>query len=271
MDKTEVAFLGAGKMVSSIVKSLLRTSCFLKNEMICCSAQDGTSEKLSLETGINRKDSFSAMMASNPRVLVLGCKPQQFSDIPSTIASEVEGSIVLSIMAGITMKRLLKVFSQSKCLVRSMPNTPGQIGQGITGFLFSKPPNDSDYEIVTRILSSLGQICEVREEADIDRVTAISGSGPAYVFEFACALEEAALSIGLSPELSLQLAQKTLIGSAKLLESSKMHPKDLRDQVTSPNGTTFAALESFSKDRLREVVIRAATAAQNRSIQLSGE
>ena len=73
MDKTEVAFLGAGKMVSSIVKSLLRTSCFLKNEMICCSAQDGTSEKLSLETGINRKDSFSAMMASNPRVLVLGC------------------------------------------------------------------------------------------------------------------------------------------------------------------------------------------------------
>ena len=269
MNDVQIAFIGAGKMVTSIVKSLVKSCSFEPQQMICCSAKDGTSEKLSSETGINRSESACEMMNSKPTILVLGCKPQQFNELPSSISPKTKNCIILSIMAGINFKGLAKVFSQSKNLVRSMPNTPGQIGQGITGYIFSKTPTKSDHAFIIKVLSSLGKVCEVKEEADIDRVTALSGSGPAYVFEFACALEEAGKEIGLSPILSSQLAQQTLIGAAKLIESSDLHPRELRKQVTSPNGTTQAALESFSEDQLGEIVLRAVKAAQKRSIQLS--
>jgi pyrroline-5-carboxylate reductase len=118
-------------------------------------------------------------------------------------------------------------------------------------------------------LASLGKIYAMQDEKDLDRVTAISGSGPAYVFEFTCALEEAAKSIGLDSGIARDLALQTIIGSAKLMETSEFSPEELRNQVTSPNGTTQAALESFSSDQLREIVKRAATAACNRSIELS--
>ena len=107
------------------------------------------------------------------------------------------------------------------------------------------------------------------EEIDIDKVTAISGSGPAYLFEFACALEEAGVGIGLEPKIAKNLAIQTIIGSARLMEARDSHPEELRNQVTSPNGTTQAALESFSSDKLREIVQRAALAARNRSRELS--
>ena len=131
------------------------------------------------------------------------------------------------------------------------------------------PPEDGD--IIEQILSSLGAVYELSEEADLDRVTAISGSGPAYVFEFTCALEEAARAIGLSGKLAKELAQHTITGAARLIESAELHPKELRDQVTSPNGTTQAALESFSADNLRTIVRHAVEAARARSVELSRE
>ena len=176
---------------------------------------------------------------------------------------------MLSIMAGITLERLRSVFPNARNVVRSMPNTPGQVGAGATGFLFAKPAQKTDLELIHQILSSLGFVQEVKQEGDIDRVTAISGSGPAYVFEFACALEEAGKDIGLEPSLARELAFHTIAGAAKLMQESGLHPEELRNRVTSPNGTTQAALESFSADALREIVRKAAHAARNRSIELS--
>jgi len=264
-----VAFVGAGKMVSAIVKSLLRSEIFDPKEIACCSAQDGTSEKLSEETGILRFDTIDEMLDSGTDLLVLGCKPQQLAQLPGSISESTQGTLILSIMAGITLDRLGSVFPNARNVVRSMPNTPGQIGAGATGFLFAKPANDKDLELIRKILSSLGFVQEVREEGDIDRVTAISGSGPAYVFEFACALEEAGKDIGLEPALAKELAFHTVIGAAKLMEESGLHPEELRNRVTSPNGTTQAALESFSADELREIVRKGAHAARDRSIELS--
>ena len=150
-----------------------------------------------------------------------------------------------------------------------MPNTPGQIGEGATGYFFLKDPESEDAETIQNILSSLGQTHLLRQEDELDLVTAISGSGPAYLFEFTCALEEAAREIGLDAQIAKELALQTIIGSAKLMENSDFSPEELRNQVTSPNGTTQAALESFSSDELREIVKRAVTAARNRSIELS--
>ncbi|MEJ6620685.1 MAG: pyrroline-5-carboxylate reductase [Opitutae bacterium] len=264
-----IAFIGAGKMVSAIVKSLIRSHSFQPGEISCCSANDGTSEALSLETGIIRCENVGELIGQNPNLLVLGCKPQQLNELPPEIAESAQGIIILSIMAGITLDRLKNAFPVARNIVRSMPNTPGQIGSGITGFLFETKPTDEDYSTVQNVLSSLGQVKEVEKEIDIDRVTAISGSGPAYLFEFTCALEEAGKEIGLAPELAKELAFHTIVGAAKLMENSSFQPEELRNQVTSPNGTTQAALESFSKDQLRDIVTRAAHAARDRSIELS--
>ena len=265
----EVAFVGAGKMVSAIVKSLLHTSSFKASDLVCCSARDGTSERLAEETGIQRSNSLLEMLDSSPEVLVLGCKPQQLAELPSEVSDKTAGIIILSIMAGITLERLKDAFPMARNIVRSMPNTPGQIGEGVTGYLFAQSPSSGDAQLVSKVLSSLGEACLVEFEDDIDRVTAISGSGPAYLFEFTCALEKAAEDIGLSPELAEKLSRQTIVGAAKLIEQSGLHPEELRNQVTSPNGTTQAALESFSSSQLREIVIKAANAAKERSIELS--
>ena len=265
----EIAFVGAGKMVSAIVLGLLRTETFSPAQIGCCSANDGTSEKLSEATGIHRFDDVDAMLAENPQTLVLGCKPQQFTELPLSIAEKTANCLILSIMAGITASRLHQSFPKAKNIVRSMPNTPGQIGEGATGYFFLKDPEGEDAETIQSILSSLGQPHLLRQEDELDLVTAISGSGPAYLFEFTCALEEAAREIGLDAQIAKELALQTIIGSAKLMENSDFSPEELRNQVTSPNGTTQAALESFSSDELRQVVKRAVTAAHNRSIELS--
>ena len=266
-----IGFIGAGKMVSAIVHSLLRQGAFSPSSLSCCSANDGTSEKLAETTEINRFESVDDMLSTCPSVMVLGCKPQQLSELPSSVAESSLDCLILSIMAGITLPRLSKVFPKARNIVRSMPNTPGQIGHGVSGYLFAQSPSPEDSEMIEKILSSLGPAYELKEEADLDRVTAISGSGPAYVFEFTCALEEAARAIGLSGKLAKELAQHTITGAARLIESAELHPKELRDQVTSPNGTTQAALESFSADNLRTIVRHAVEAARARSVELSSE
>ena len=171
-------------------------------------------------------------------------------------------------MAGINLERLSKSFPQAKNIVRSMPNTPGQIGEGITGFVFHSCPSEQDRRLITSVLDSLGESFELENENDIDRITAISGSGPAYLFEFTSALQAAAKEIGLTNELAEKFAIQTILGSSKL-ESSKLSPVELRNQVTSPNGTTQAALESFETSDLRKVILDGVKAANARSIELS--
>ena len=266
---TKLAFLGAGKMVTAIVKSLLQSNAFVSSELVCCSAKDGTSEALSKETGIARADSIQKMLSLKPDILVLGCKPQQFGEIRSQVPKETEHLTILSIMAGITLAKIEKVFPRARNFVRSMPNTPGQIGEGVTGYFFAHKPSPSDQFLVKKLLSSLGDAHEVNRESDLDLVTAISGSGPAYLFEFACCIEEAGKKLGLDHELAEKLSHGTIIGAAKLMETSDSHPEKLRNEVTSPNGTTQAALESFGKSQLRKIVGDAVKAAAKRSIELS--
>jgi pyrroline-5-carboxylate reductase len=247
----------------------LRSNTFQPAQIACCSANDGTSEKLSSMTKIKRFDSIEEMLTVNPCTLVLGCKPQQLSELPLSVAEKTSHCLILSIMAGVTTGRLEQSFPKARNIVRSMPNTPGQIGEGASGYYFRKTAEGQDNQIIRSILLSLGEIYPLDQESDLDRVTAISGSGPAYLFEFTCALEEAAKEIGLASDIAKDLAIKTITGAAKLMETSEHSPEELRNQVTSPNGTTQAALESFAADELREIIKRAATAAQNRSIELS--
>lgn len=268
-NKANLAFIGAGKMVTAIVSSLLRTQSFQADQIICSSANDGTSEKLAETTKIKRAGSLDEVLDFNPDLLVLGCKPQQLSTFSTELGGRKVESLVLSIMAGIPLNRLSSTFPDASNIIRSMPNTPGQIGAGVTGYVFSNPPLPSDKLLISDVVSSLGHALELPSEGDIDRITAISGSGPAYLFEFTCALEEAAKEIGLSSDLAHQFALQTITGSAKLISESVLHPEELRNQVTSPNGTTQAALESFRSNALRKTVSKAVKSAYKRSIELS--
>jgi pyrroline-5-carboxylate reductase len=266
--KLEIAFAGAGKMVTAIVNGLLTENIFRPEQMACVSAPDGTSEKLAEATGIGRADTLEELLSHGSHRLLLGCKPQQFDALDSGLADWTEGSVILSIMAGITLETLGQRFPKARHLVRSMPNTPGQIGAGVTAYAFGGVADNEAKADVERILGSLGRVFAV-DEPQVDAVTAMSGSGPGYVFEFACALEEAGQKIGLDKEFSRILAIETILGSGRLMACSKEHPETLRNYVTSPHGTTQAALERFAEGNLRGLVVQAVEAAHRRSLELS--
>jgi pyrroline-5-carboxylate reductase len=149
-----------------------------------------------------------------------------------------------------------------------MPNTPGQIGAGATAFASQAPLSDADRQAVEGILGALG-LTVALPESQLDAVTALSGSGPAYVFEFTKAMEEAGVTLGLDRATAALLAKQTVLGSALLMDASPEDPETLRKHVTSPGGTTQAALESFAGNNLRGIVTEALTAAQKRSVELS--
>ena len=266
--KLEIAFVGAGKMVSAIVNGLLNEKIFQPGEMACTSAPDGTSEKLSQATGIGQADSPEEMLASGTKRLLLGCKPQQFDQLDRDLSEWTEDATVLSIMAGITLETLSERFPKARHVVRSMPNTPGQIGAGVTAYAFAGEADETSRSDVEKILGSLGRVFAVKEP-EVDAVTAMSGSGPGYVFEFACALEEAGEKIGLDKEFARTLAIETILGSGRLMARSREHPETLRNYVTSPNGTTQAALEQFAKADFRKLVSKAVNAARDRSLELA--
>lgn len=262
----KIVFIGAGRMASAIIRGLLEQKHYLPEEIACTCGQDSSGPQLASDTDIHYFTNI-AEAAKSAETIVLACKPQQFDQIDSDLIEAANGSLILSILAGTTLKRLTGKFATARNIVRTMPNTPGQIGAGVTAYAPLTELSESDQAIVEKTLSSLGTYHLVAE-SDLDAVTALSGSGPAYIFEFCAALREAGVNAGLSPELSLDLAIQTLLGSSQLLASSELSAEELRNAVTSPGGTTAAALKVFEQAEFRKLVDQAIQAAKARSIEL---
>jgi pyrroline-5-carboxylate reductase len=206
--------------------------------------------------------------AGGLETLVLAVKPQQFADLHADVAELTRGKLVVSILAGTPIAKIATKVPHAENIVRAMPNTPGQIGEGITAYASSKPLTDAQKAAVTLILGSMGPVLTV-EEKQIDAVTALSGSGPAYVFAFIEALRDGGIAEGLSPEVSLQLAMQTVLGAARLLAKSGESPESLRKKVTSPKGTTLAALTVMEEMDMHGLVMKAMHAAKVRSEELA--
>lgn len=254
-------------MASSIIRGLLEKKHYLPGEIACTAGKQNSGPDLAAETGIHFFPDISAA-AKEADILVIACKPQQIDKIDSAIIAASDGSLILSVLAGTTLSRLSSRFPDARNVVRTMPNTPGQIGAGVTAYAPLHKLNDLDQDSVGQILSSLGKFYLVAEN-DLDAVTAVSGSGPAYVFEFCAALREAAIESGLEAGLAQDLAIETLLGASKLMRQSDQGPEALRDAVTSPNGTTAAALNVFAENNnLRGLVKKAIEAAIARSLEL---
>ena len=263
----KIAFLGAGNMASAFVEGLLGKEAAAKTDLICYGGADNTAVTLAARTGITAAATLAQLTADFDTLLV-AFKPQHLAEADPRLAEWTAGKLVVSILAGKRLSSLTKVFPRARNVVRTMPNTPGQIGAGITAWCSREPLVAADGAILKTLLDALGQSVEV-PESDLDAVTGLSGSGPAYVFEFAAALRDAGVAAGLTRATAAKLAVETLLGSARLLARKNIEPEILRDQVTSPNGTTFAGLQRMKAGDFRGLIRETVLAATARSKELS--
>jgi pyrroline-5-carboxylate reductase len=263
----KIAFLGAGNMASAFVDGLLGNQATAKSDLVCYGGDDNTAANLAARTGIAAASSLEALVADLD-TLVVAFKPQHLTQADPRLAEWTAGKLVVSILAGKKLSSLTRAFPHARNVVRTMPNTPGQIGAGVTAWCSRDPLAEGDRTIVKTLLDALGQSLEV-PEGDLDAVTGLSGSGPAYVFEFAAALRDAGVAAGLARPAAETLAVETLLGSARLLARKNIEPETLRDQVTSPNGTTFAGLQRLKAGDFRGLIRETVLAATARSKELS--
>lgn len=263
----KIAFLGAGRMASAIVDGLLAKNIAAPADLTCVDGGDGTALALAQRSGVSVAPDLNALLAGADAI-VLACKPQQLASLDPRLTDLAAGKLVLSILAGKRLATLARVFPHARNIVRAMPNTPGQIGAGITAHCSLSPLLPGDATLVDGILGALGQVVDLAEP-QLDAVTGLSGSGPAYVFEFTAALREAGIAAGLPRDIAWKLAMETVLGSARLMARTGTEPEVLRDQVTSPNGTTYAGLQRMAARDFRGVIKETVLAATARSVELS--
>lgn len=256
-------------MATAMVHGLIAEKVCLPQNIICYSASGKTANALALSTGIRQAQSLSELLReADP--LVVAFKPQHLGSLAPEVAALTAGKLVLSVLAGKTLSRLTAAFPLARNWVRTMPNTPGRIGAGITGWCSSIPLTNDDRQFVRNVLGALGREIQVTE-SEMDAITAVSGSGPGYIFEFAAAFVTAAQQTGLSAEQAQLLVVETLLGSARLLARIGEHPIKLRNQVTSPNGTTLAGLRALEAGGFSTLITNAVQAAQARAREISTE
>lgn len=265
---TPLVLVGAGKMGGALLSGWLASGLDPQAVIAIDPAPPADTAAMLSAAGIVPRADVPAVTA---RVIVVAVKPQLMAAVlPGLKPSVGPETIVLSIAAGKTIASFAAAFGDV-AVVRAMPNTPAQVGRGITAAVANARATPEDRDLVTTLLQAVGDVAWLDDEALIDAVTAISGSGPAYVFHFVECLAEAGERLGLSPELAARFARATVEGAGELLHRSGLTPAELRKNVTSPGGTTAAALAVLAaEDGLVPLIVKAAAAAKRRSEELSG-
>jgi pyrroline-5-carboxylate reductase len=263
--KPEIAFIGGGNMASALVGGLLQTG-RVPATVLVIEPDDRQRAKVALQFGVLALAVADARLADAPLV-VWAVKPQSFAAAARPCAAFVGQALHLSVMAGIRTDSLIAA-SGSKRVVRAMPNTPALIGQGITGLFATPAVSASDRAAVEKVLAPSGELLWLQQERHLDAVTALSGSGPAYVYYFIEAMIQAAGEMGLTVEQGRRLALATFAGATALAQQSTESPAVLRERVTSKGGTTYAALMSMDNDAVKAAFVKALHAANERARQL---
>lgn len=254
-------------MAGAILRGLLAKRAVAPERVAVLAGSGASAPKLAAETG-TRLATGLADLLTGAEVFVLACKPQHFAGLDPALAELTAGKLVISVLAGIPNARLRAAFPKARAVVRTMPNTPGRIGAGVTPYSPAEPLAEPDRVVVETALGALGETFPV-DEAKMDAVTCASGSGPGFFFEIVAAFEAGAVAAGLTPEEAKRLIRATFVGSAKLLEATGESPEALRNAVTSPNGTTFAGLNALAARDLRGTIAAAQLAARDRSRELA--
>jgi pyrroline-5-carboxylate reductase len=266
---SKIAFIGGGNMARSLIGGLVHNGVSVHN-VSASEPNTELREALALDFGIATHAS-NADAARDANVLVLSVKPQVMKTVCEDLRETVQSThaLIVSIAAGITIDQLDRWLGGNVSIVRCMPNTPALIGAGATGLCANARVTSAQRVLAQGIVDAVGLSRWIDDEAAMDTVTALSGSGPAYFFLLVEALEEAAVAQGLPRDAARELAAQTCLGAGRMLRESDVDAAELRRRVTSPNGTTQAALESFAADKFTDIVARAVAAAKKRGGELS--
>ena len=282
----KLGFIGAGNMGEALLKGLLKTGAARPAQVLVSARRPERVRELAQTYGI--RGGSNAEVARDSDVIVLCVKPQILDQVLRSIAPDVsQDKLVISVAAGVpiaAIERRLHPAAHASAqgvgpspakpapprIVRAMPNTPATVGAGATGIALGEHATEADLATAKTIFDSVG-LTVVLDESQLDAVTGLSGSGPAYIFLIIEALADAGVKVGLSRRASLQLAAQTVLGSAKLLIESGQHPGMLKDGVTSPGGTAIAGLHTLEAGGLRNVLMNAVEAATRRSRELGEE
>jgi len=263
MSFSRVGIVGTGIIGEALIEVLLRSGLPKESLFIAEKRQERRDEIIN-RFGVSQIRDYGSLDAT-----ILAVKPQDFMATLETISDSLSSSpLIVSFAAGIKIKTIEERLGNGSRVIRVMPNTPMIMGRGMSAISLGSAATSNDQDWVKGFLSKAGEVIVVDEILQ-DAVTATSGSGPAYYFAFTEAVVGAAKRLGISPEDATTLASQTLIGAALMVEKSGKDFKTLRENVTSPNGTTAAALKSFADSGLEELVYRSMKAAHDRSIELS--
>ena len=272
--EARLAFIGGGNMASAILGGLIREG-MAPSQVTVIEPFAETAAKLKAAWGVEvHASAGSATSASNALsdadLVVWAVKPQVFKEAAIPVSELTQQALHLSVAAGIRSDSIARWLGTDR-VVRSMPNTPALVGQGITGLFARLGVSAEDQSLIEQVLRSTGEFLWVQREADLDTVTALSGSGPAYVFYFLEAMTEAGVKMGLPEAQAYHLAKATFGGATHLARQSAESPEVLRQRVTSKGGTTYAALTSMADDHVKEAFVKAMLAAQKRAGELGDE
>lgn len=265
----ELALIGAGNMAEAIARGLIKTQTLSPDQIIAADPEETRRNLFTRELGIRTVVSASEA-AQDALAVLLAVKPQQMGDVLQEISPVIsEKTLIISIAAGIST-RFIEThlgLGRSWRVIRTMPNTPMLVGQGAVGICSGAFSTRADITAASRFFAPAAEVVEVTEKL-MDAVTAVSGSGPAYVFYLLEHMTAAGVSLGLSPDQAGLLAKQTVLGAAAMAKTSSDSPTELRRKVTSPNGTTQAAVESLEQSQVGPNIEKAIHAACQRSIEL---
>jgi pyrroline-5-carboxylate reductase len=260
-----ISFIGGGNMARAIIGGLLAKG-WTANDISVVELEQSRREQLHHDFGINVTEQLPS--AARADIIVLAVKPQQLRDVAIFLGSLLHGQLVVSIAAGIRTTDLGRWLGGYKAIVRVMPNTPALVRCGVSALFAADGASPAQRQQAETVLGAVGNTVWLEDESHMDAVTAISGSGPAYVFYFIEAMQQAAAELGLPPEQARTLSLQTLLGASQLALQSTETPAVLRAQVTSKGGTTERALDSMEACRVKNAIVQAIHAAAERSCEL---
>ncbi len=267
MAQLKIGFLGAGKMATALAKGFVNAGLVKANQIVAADPFPAARKTFAAEVGA-KTTATNTDVVKAATVLILATKPDQVAAALAEIRGVFTGThLLISIAAGVTLAKLEAGLGANARVVRVMPNTPALVGESASAFACGKSATTADAALAKKLLASVGLAFQVKETL-LDAVTGLSGSGPAYVYQFIEALSDGGVAAGLPRDIATKLAAQTVLGAAKMVLVTGQHPGALKDQVTSPGGTTIEGLHALEKGRLRATVMSAVRAATEKSKKL---
>lgn len=268
LEQKKVGFIGAGTMAKAIIKGIISSNIMPKENLAASEISPEVAAKASEETGIQvLTDNIE--LAKQSDIIILCVKPYMIEEVLKNIKQVITpNKVVVSIAAGVNLQQIEDILGTGISTIRVMPNTPALVGEGMSAICRGKLATGEESELIVKLFKSVGKCIEV-EEKDINAVTGISGSGPAFMYLIIEALADGGVKMGLKKEVALKLASQTALGAAKMVIETKKHPAILKDEVATPGGCTVAGLSMMEKEKVRSALIKTVQETAETASELS--